>query len=157
MKFNFKIPKWLNFWSSKPAQNMELIVKAIKEAERNTSGEIRVVVDTFGSKKDILDRTKKVFQKEKMHFTEQRNAVLFYIDLKYHQIAIWGDEGIYDKVGKEYWQAVVEAILLQIKAEENWITGLHNGILELGKTLKQYYPYEQKGDLNELKDDVIIK
>ncbi|MGL4347351.1 MAG: TPM domain-containing protein [Chitinophagaceae bacterium] len=159
LKFNFRIPKWLKLGSNvqQATQNTQLIVDAIKEAERNTSGEIRVFIDTFGSKKDIMERTKKAFQKEKMYFTQQRNAVLFYIDVKYHRIAIWADKGIYHKVGKEYWRAVVEAILLQIKMEKDWIKGLHKGILELGKILKQYYPYEDKGDMNELKDEVIIK
>lgn len=156
MFIKFNISKWFGH-SQQSKQDMQLIVEAIKEAERNTSGEIRVVIDTFGSKKDILERTKKAFQKEKMYFTQQRNAVLFYVDVKYHQIAIWGDEGIYDKVGREYWKAVVEAILQQIKDEDYWIKGLRQGILELGKTLKQYYPYDDKGDLNELKDDIIIK
>ena len=63
------------------------IVKAIKSAEKKTSGEIQVHVDKH-CKEDVLDRAAHVFKTLKMHETKERNGVLFYLAIKDHKFAI---------------------------------------------------------------------
>ena len=56
----------------------ELISESIREAEKNTSGEIRVHIESKCTG-DVMDRAAYLFQKLKMHETKLRNAVLFYL------------------------------------------------------------------------------
>ncbi|MFO7829685.1 MAG: TPM domain-containing protein, partial [Bacteroidales bacterium] len=69
------------------------ITDAIKEAELNTSGEIRVHIE-MDCKEDVLDRAAFMFEKLAMHKTELRNGVLFYLSIKDRKFAILGDAGI---------------------------------------------------------------
>ncbi|HEY1053615.1 MAG TPA: TPM domain-containing protein, partial [Emticicia sp.] len=77
--------------------NKERIVKAIKDAELNTSGEIKVHVEETCPTEDPMDRAKQVFQYLCIDRTAQRNGVLFYLAHVSQKFAILGDEGI-DKV-----------------------------------------------------------
>ena len=81
------------------------IIKAIEMAELNTSGEIRVHIESK-CKEDTLDHAAFIFEKLEMHKTEQRNGILFYIALKDHKFAVLGDAGIHQKVGDEFWGKV---------------------------------------------------
>ena len=85
-------------------EEQALIAKAIREAERCTSGEIRVYVESRCSYMDALDRAVELFGQMGMQSTKERNAVLVYVAVKDHQLAVFGDEGIHQKVGSEYWQ-----------------------------------------------------
>ena len=57
-----------------PAEK-EAIVDAIREAEKNTSGEIRVHIENH-AKKATLDRAAQVFADLKIHKTALRNGVI---------------------------------------------------------------------------------
>ena len=54
------------------------ILAAVKEAEMETSGEIRVHIET-SLKGDVLDRAAWLFKKLGMLKTTERNGVLFYL------------------------------------------------------------------------------
>jgi len=79
------------------------IVAAIGQAERQTSGEIRVFVESRCRFVNPLDRAAEVFTGLKMDQTAQRNAVLVYVALKDRQLALYGDKGIHEKVGDAFW------------------------------------------------------
>ena len=57
------------------------ILDAIREAESNSSGEIRLHVENR-CKKDVLDRAAEVFNLLKMQKTKLRNGVLFSLAIK---------------------------------------------------------------------------
>jgi uncharacterized membrane protein len=127
------------------------IVDAIKQAELNTSGEIRVHLDRF-CKEDVLDRAAHWFEKLQMHKTEQRNGVLFYLAYEDRKFAVLGDAGINQKVPETFWDSIKNQMVAQFK-EGQFADGLANGIIESGKQLKQHFPY-QTDDVNELSDDI---
>ncbi|WP_010664529.1 TPM domain-containing protein [Marinilabilia salmonicolor] len=127
------------------------IVNAIKEAELNTSGEIRVHIEK-SCPEDVLDRAAFIFEKLKMHKTELRNGVLFYLAVKDRKFAILGDAGINAKVPEGFWDEIKE-LMLQRFREEDFPGGLVQGILRSGEQLKAHFPY-QKDDVNELNDDI---
>lgn len=129
----------------------KLIVDAIKEAELNTSGEIRVHIDN-SCKEDVLDRAAYVFETLKMHETELRNGVLFYVAYDDHKFAILGDAGLNAKVPENFWDSTKDEVISMFK-EGQYAQGLANGILKAGKELKQHFPY-RKGDVNELDNDI---
>lgn len=141
-----------NFFSN---EDNHLIVKAIRQAEKSTSGEVRVFVESRCSWMDSIDRAAEVFYLLKMEKTEQRNAVLVYIAMKDHQLAVFGDEGIHQKVGTEYWNKVVSEMLSRFNSH-NYAIGIAECVIQLGDALKTYFPYESESDRNELPDEIVF-
>ena len=128
------------------------IVPAIQEAEKKTSGEIRVHIEKKCPKKDPIKRAISLFQKLSMHKTDLRNGVIVYVATEDHLLAIWGDEGIHAKVGQEFWESTL--VTLQEDFKTNQIkNGLTKALLDIGEKLQQYFPY-QKDDKNELDDSI---
>lgn len=128
------------------------IVESIKEAEKQTSGEIRIHIEKKCKADSPLDRAKEVFVELKMHATELRNGVIVYVAWKDHKVAIWGDQGIHEKVGQEFWEEELKLILDYFK-KEDYETGLSEVILQIGQKLKENFPY-QKDDVNELSNQI---
>lgn len=129
----------------------ERVVRAIREAERQTSGEIRVYLERK-SRGEVLERAKKVFERLKMKRTKLRNGILIYFSLVDHSFAVLGDQGIHDRVGDSFWQEIVST-LQSFFARGEFAEGLEAGIRRIGEALRKYFPYE-KGDINELRDKI---
>lgn len=132
-------------------EQVEDIKQSILNAELDTSGEIRVHIENT-CPGEVLDRASFVFNKLGMIDTERRNGVLIYLAIKNRKFAIIGDSGINAVVEKDYWERL-KARMLESFREEKFTEGLVNAILDVGKQLKQHFPYS-KGDVNELSDDV---
>lgn len=133
-------------------QDEKEIINAIKQAEKNTSGEIRVHLENKCPEEDAFDRALEVFEKLNMHKTELQNGVLFYVALEDHQFVICGDKGINDAVENNFWDATKDIVISHFK-EEKYKQGLVEGILKAGEELKENFPY-QSDDINELSDDI---
>jgi uncharacterized membrane protein len=89
-------------------EEKKLIVAAIGEAEKQTSGEVRVYVESRCRFVDPIDRAAEVFAILKMDRTAAHNAVLIYLAVKDRQLAVFGDQGIHEKVGGAFWQEEVK-------------------------------------------------
>ena len=133
-----------------PDQKLQ-IVDAVKVAELNTSGEIRVHIENKCNE-DVMDRAAYIFEQLEMHETEARNGVLFYLAVKDHKFAILGDAGINKKVPDDFWNEIKDGMLSEFKKGE-FATGLASGIIKAGEQLKTHFPY-QSDDVNELSDDI---
>jgi uncharacterized membrane protein len=133
----------------------EQIVNAIRLAEKNTSGEIRVYVESRCRFVDPVDRAIEIFFGLKMEKTDDHNGVLIYVALKDRQLAIYGDEGIHMKVGKEFWQNAVKQMLMHFN-KENHVTGICETVLTIGRTLEKEFPFEPTDDKNELPDAIVF-
>jgi uncharacterized membrane protein len=128
------------------------VMNAIREAENNTSGEIRVHIEDRCKIGDPIKRAIEMFGELHMHETELRNGVIVYVAIKDHKLAVWGDEGIHKKVGQNFWNDVL-ATLQKYFSAKDYETGLSEAILMIGDKLKEYFPY-QYNDVNELSDDI---
>lgn len=137
-----------NFFSS---EEKKRITDAIAEAEKNTSGEIRLHAEGH-CKIDVLDRAAYVFKKLGMHETEQRNGVLFYLAVHDRKFAIIGDAGINRVVPADFWNEIKETMLGYFK-EGKFTDGLTKGILMAGEQLKANFPF-LKDDVNELSNEI---
>jgi uncharacterized membrane protein len=137
------------------ASDKQLLVHAIQTAEKTTSGEIRVFVESHLNKVDALTRAQQIFIKNKMHQTEQRNGVLLYVALEDKKLAVLGDQGIHEKVGDAYWNQQVQIMLSHFKSE-NYVTGLTEVILAIGEALTSHFPYDRSNDVNELSDEIMV-
>ena len=133
----------------------EMIVKSIRDAEKQTSGEVRVFVESKCRFMDALDRALEIFAKLKMENTAQRNAVLVYVAIKDRQLAVYGDAGIHQKTGDEYWKAAVSNMLSHFN-KENYADGIANCVTMIGEALKKHFPYDKDLDKNELPDEIIF-
>lgn len=127
------------------------VVEAIKQAELNTSGEIKVHIENR-CKGDVEERSLVVFDKLKLNETRLRNGVLIYIAVKDHKFAILGDEGINNVVEEGFWNDVKDLMAAAFK-EGRFAEGLEQGIQRCGEKLKAYFPY-QSDDINEIPDDI---
>lgn len=124
---------------------------AIQQAEKATSGEIRVHIENH-CRKNVLDRAADVFAQLKMHKTAARNGVLVYVALEDRKLAILGDAGINAKVPANFWEGIKIRMVEQFK--QGLITeGIREAVLSAGNALKTYFPY-QTDDKNELPDDI---
>lgn len=127
------------------------IVDAIGKAEKNTSGEVRVHIEKETSIAAI-DRAVEVFQQLNMENTQERNGVIIYVAVGSHQFAIYGDKGINEKVGADFWNCTKDLMAGHFK-DGNFKQGLIEGILNAGEQLKKYFPY-QDSDTDELTNEI---
>jgi uncharacterized membrane protein len=127
------------------------ILQAIKEAEKETSGEIVVHIDE-AVRGDVLDRAAYIFQKLELHKTKDRNGVLFLLAYKSHKFAILGDAGINSAVPEDFWDRIKDT-MTELFTENKFTEGLATGIRMAGKELKKHFPYT-KDDINELPDEI---
>ena len=137
--------------SSLSDKEQEKIKLSIESAEKATSGEVRVCIESV-CEKDAYERAIECFFDLEMQNTKLKNGVLVYVALDAHKFAIIGDTGINKLVTDDFWDSTKSLMLEKFKAGEV-AEGISVGIIEAGKQLKKYFPY-QSDDLNELPDDI---
>lgn len=136
-------------------EQTQKLVNAIREAELQTSGEVRVYVERHCKYVDAIDRAGKVFDALEMDKTDLHNGVLFYVATVDRQIAIYADKGIHEATGRAFWNETLENAINIIK-KEDIISGLCNAIQQVGAALHNYFPYNKDTDKNELPDDIVF-
>lgn len=127
------------------------VVEAIKQAEMNTSGEIKVHIENR-CRGDVEARSLFLFKHLKLNETKLRNGVLIYLAIKDHKFAILGDEGINHVVESNFWNDVKDLMLNHFK-EGEFAEGLVKAIERCGEKLQAFFPY-QTDDVNEIPDDI---
>lgn len=127
------------------------VVEAIRLAEKNTSGEIRVHLEKKTSIAPIT-RAVEVFHELKMNQTKLRNGVIIYVAVKSKQFAIYGDQGINDKVSDDFWNCTKDIMISHFK-EGNNVKALVEGIENAGQQLKKHFPFEDD-DTDELSNEI---
>ena len=127
------------------------IVEAIKQAELNTSGEIKVHIENHCRGK-VEERSLFIFNRLKMNDTQQHNGVLIYLAVRDHKFAILGDEGINNVVKPDFWTDIRDLMATAFR-ESRFADGLEQGIMRCGEKLKTYFPY-QTDDINEIPDEI---
>ncbi|MBO0694613.1 MAG: TPM domain-containing protein [Verrucomicrobia bacterium] len=131
----------------------ERIVRAIREAESKTSGEIRVFIQRGELKGDPVSIAQKKFQRLAMHKTRERNAVLIFVAPRPHKFAVIGDKAIHEKCGEQFWQQIVDGMRVHFQ-NEKFTHALIEAVNEVGKVLATHFP-RTSPHANELPDDVI--
>jgi uncharacterized membrane protein len=132
-----------------------LIVDAIKASEKQTSGELRVYIESRCKFVEPLDRAKEIFFKLQMDKTVERNAVLVYVALKDKQLAIFGDEGIHQRLEPGFWETAVQNMIQHFN-KLNYGAGIATVVTEIGAALHAHFPYNSSIDKNELPDEIVF-
>ncbi|HUZ61502.1 MAG TPA: TPM domain-containing protein [Hanamia sp.] len=137
-----------------PEEN-EKIVHSIQDAEKQTSGEIRVFVESRCKYVDALHRAAEIFARLQMEKTELRNGVLFYIAIKDKQLAIFADKGIHELTGDKHWKKEVKEIIA-VFSKDSLVAGITTSIEKIGHALKEHFPYNEEIDRNKLPDEIVF-
>ncbi|MFN0212713.1 MAG: TPM domain-containing protein [Saprospiraceae bacterium] len=130
------------------------IISSIRKAERSTSGEIRLYVEGFCMLDHPVERAAEIFELFGMFNTKERNAVLIYLAEKSRHFAIWGDAGIHERVGFQFWEQekkLMQDYFRRDKAAE----GISKAIELIGKRLSEFFPADENNNDNELPDEII--
>lgn len=130
----------------------EEVVEAIRQAERTTSGEIRVHLEPSTGEQDIFERAMEVFHALKMDNTKEANGVLIYVAVEDRNFVIYGDKGINDVVPDNFWESTKDLIVSHFK-KGDFKTGLVEGVLKAGEQLQKHFPWDED-DTNELSDQI---
>ena len=133
------------------AEQQDIVVAAVRLAEKGTSGEIRVHIDG-DCKGDLMERAEEVFSKLGMHRTKLRNGVLIYLACNTKVFAIIGDQGINEVVPDGFWDDTAQMMSEYFRLG-CFTEGLSRAVAMVGENLKTFFPY-QEGDVNELPDDI---
>jgi len=128
------------------------VVEAIQEAERATSGEIRVSVAPFfwGSVEKVAD---KAFHRLGMEKTADHNGVLIFLVPSRKRFVVLGDSGIHANVGQAFWEDVAACLSGEFH-QGHFTEGLVAGVRMVGERLAEHFPWKGEADINELPDDV---
>lgn len=131
------------------------VIDAIRAAEKRTSGEIRIFIESRCRFVDPLDRASELFWALQMDRTQDHNAVLIYIAAQDHQVAIFADRGIHEKVGDLFWRKEVIAMITHFRAN-HYADALLEVIRDVGEALYIHFPFDRDTDKNELPDDIVF-
>lgn len=134
----------------------DAVIAAIAAAEKRSSGEIRVYVESHCAMVNPIDRSAAIFEQLNMHQTKERNGVLLYLALKDKQFAIVGDEGINQKVGgNDYWEFIAAKLKEHFKAGQIK-KGICFCVTEIGMSLAKHYPEDGSVQINELPNEIVF-
>jgi uncharacterized membrane protein len=139
----------MGLWGWKRSVDPARVLGAIQEAERQTSGQIRVSVAPFFWG-DVEKVARRAFDRLGMAGTRERNGVLIFLVPSRRRFAVLGDSGIHGKVDQAFWEGVARCLEAQFR-QGAFTEGLEDGIRQLGQGLAQHFP--PTGE-NELPDDV---
>ncbi len=128
------------------------IVKAIKEAEAKTSGQIGVYIQRGRLNGDPLIAAQKKFRRLGMHKTRERNGVLIFVAPRAHKFAVVGDKAVHEKCGESYWQRVVDLMREHFR-NERFSDALVDAIRDIGGAVAQHFPKSSTSS-NELPDEI---
>ena len=132
-------------------EQQDQITGAIAEAEKKTSGEIRVHLEKK-CKNSPEKRAIEIFNQLKMFSTAQRNGSLIYIAIEDRKFAVIGDKGINEIVPENFWDSIRDQMILNF-SKNDYANGIVEGIKVIGEKLKEHFPH-QTNDKNELTDEI---
>ncbi len=133
--------------------DQDRIVQAIRGAELQTSGEIRVHVQRKAGAK-IRNVAERTFERLGMTKTALRNGVLLFIATEERRFVILGDRGMDEKVPAGFWDEIAANLTVRFKNGE-FTEGIVEAIAAAGEHLQQYFPRSDK-DVDELPDEIDV-
>ncbi len=128
------------------------IVEAINEAEKQTSGEIRIHIE-HNCTGEPLERAARIFHDLGMDQTQRQNGVLIYIASEDHKAAVYAGRGIHSQVEEGFWSDVLRMLIEHFK-KDAYEEGIEKAVYKVGDKLAELFPYHQKGNLNELSNEI---
>lgn len=127
------------------------VVEAIRAAERETSGEIRVHVDECCNG-DPIEQARICFAALGMTATAARNGALVYFAVDDRRFAVIGDVGLHAVVDPTLWDTLRDRLAVRL-SEGNAGAGIVEAVTAIGGAMAGAFPRDPD-DRNELPDEV---
>ena len=130
------------------------INSAMKNAERKTSAEIKLVIarHCWGN---IKTKASKIFKKLTLDKTKERNCVLILFIVTNREFLIYGDRGIHEKVGQGFWDDIRDKMEAAFEQDE-FADGISQGVRLVGEKLSKYFPH-QRDDVDEISNEIVYR
>lgn len=143
--------------------DLRRISDAIEEAEKNTSGEIRVKIMMHFDDDLMMHRDSerahyqavREFEKEGLVNTRDKTGILLLIVMAERKFQILADEGINQKVKQGYWNIVAWNLVAHFKKGQ-YVFGICSVVKMIGFQLANFFPI-QSDDIDELPNEVIVE
>ena len=138
--------------------DLERIEKAVSDAEKNTSGEIKVVIRMDFDKEfsgDIDRQALHDFDAHGLANTRDKTGVLVLMVLSAKQFKILADKGIYEKAGKWYFEEIALAAGIMFMTGR-FADGLVEAVAEIGRKLAFHFP-RKSDDTDELPNKPVFE
>jgi uncharacterized membrane protein len=132
--------------------DLDFLKSCIEKAEKTTSGEIRLHLEAVCSNEIPENRAQEVFMELGMTQTKQRNAILIYLAFESKKFVLWGDQGIHERVGQDFWDKQAQFLSEQLK-DGNFVSGMQKVIEQLGVALGEFFPWDDS-DKDELDNSI---
>jgi uncharacterized membrane protein len=132
--------------------DLDFLKTCIEKAEKTTSGEIRLHLEAVCSNEIPENRAQEVFMDLGMTQTKQRNAILIYLAFESKKFVLWGDQGIHERVGQDFWDKQAQFLSEQLK-DGNFVSGMQKVIEYLGVALGEFFPWDDS-DKDELDNSI---
>jgi uncharacterized membrane protein len=140
-------------------EDRDAISKAIHGAERQTSGEIKVVVREhrhLHERRLALEKLAlKEFHRLRLSKTKDRTGILFFLLLDERKFHIVADEGIHRKVADGTWEQVAQSMSSEFRGGK-FREGIVRGVEHVGQILSEAFP-RKADDKNEISDRVVVE
>jgi len=139
------------------SEELSCVAGTVNEAERKTSGEIRVMIvsDLGKSIKTPREQAIHEFYRNGMQDTRDKTGVLVLLVLEKHATEVLADQGINEKVRSGTWDVLVNAMSEGIRQGRR-CDAVCNAVREIGDILALYFP-RSDDDIDELPDTVIVR
>jgi uncharacterized membrane protein len=138
-------------------EEMKNLAAVITEAEKKTSGEIRVVIRhdrQFKERKlELHQLALKQFYSLGMEKTRDKTGVLIFILLSERNFRIVADEGINAKVEDGTWNRIAET-MMQYFRDAKYFDGIKIAVEAVANELSNHFP-RKSDDANELSNEVV--
>jgi uncharacterized membrane protein len=132
--------------------DLDFLKTCIEKAEKTTSGEIRLHLEAVCLNVIPENRAQEVFMELGMTQTKQRNAILIYLAFESKKFVLWGDQGIHERVGQDFWDKQAQYLSEQLK-DGNFVSGMQKVIEQLGVALGEFFPWDDS-DKDELDNSI---
>jgi len=132
--------------------DLDFLKSCIEKAEKTTSGEIRLHLEAVCLNEIPENRAQEVFMELGMTQTKQRNAILIYLAFESKKFVLWGDQGIHERVGQDFWDKQAQFLSEQLK-DGNFVSGMQKVIEQLGVALGEFFPWNES-DKDELDNSI---
>ena len=130
------------------------IVGAIGDAEKRTSGEIRLHIQPKILGAELRDLAERTFERLGMTKTSHRNGVLLFVASEDRKFVILGDKGIDDVVPAGFWDDIAAKLTIRFR-DGDFTAGIVDAVEAIGEHLAAFFP-RSADDVNELPDDIDI-
>ncbi len=130
----------------------ERIVASIKQAEKQTSGELRVFITQKPVETPVME-AQRHFLAAGMDKTKERNGVLIFVAPASKRFAVIGDLAVHTHCGDEFWLNLTSEMTSEF-SKGNFTEAIVRGIQKAGELLAKHFP-RQPDDKNELPDEIL--